>query len=142
MTVKHLPYFMICTIVTACTLQSTEHSTNTMYYEKNADITTNSSIGNDCQEMPINSFDSTIFLGSWQILDADVRALTYPYVGNMPSLFQISELNQFRHKIIDTRFEKSSYSFFVNQIDTDSLILYLHPAICKCEGLEVRYRKL
>lgn len=110
----------------------------------------NEEIDSDLDTLPVEYFDSTQFLGKWIIVHEDRSSLENPFVGDLPEVFYIRSLDQFDNDIVVTETNSGIYTFIIygfeydsiNDFPTDSSMLYLHPGICKCEGLEIRYQKV
>jgi len=147
MNLKHVIFLMLLLLMVSCVYESVEsksqnerHKNNSIDFSDFSDV-----IQDDENSVGVHSkeqFDTTLLIGTWVIHDSDFWVLEYPYVDDMPDSFNIFSLDQIHVGAINAKYKNYSYPFMLNKIDPDSLMLYLHPDACKCEGLEARYRKV
>ena len=133
-TMKQILYITIGIIVVSC-------SNDTKTMKEFASNESGKIKSESLHELHEKLIDSTNLIGEWTILKMDESVVDNPSVKNMPKSFRIENLTQLQNGGLIARNNHVDYNFSINKIDHDSLILYLHPGACYCEGLEVRYRK-
>lgn len=135
---NHFTYLTLLFLLFSCSNGAKEKGVNAVHARINA----GSEVEQDTiKNLSKDKFDSTFFIGTWSLRSSDLKVLEYSYIKTMPVSFEIVALDQIRHGFLTALSDKSRYPFHLNRIVEDSSLIYLHPAECMCEGLEVVYIK-